>query len=398
MLSQNCILVSEEFGDEPCELPLEDDGTLSLSTLNSCFFGAAGLKFRNPLNNCLRAVKSDGTKLFSPGIGVDGWDSDKITYFCVFPKISDGKTTAGEEETEIKPVIPLAAETGTQQKTVDLIILNLHPYTTEDTLKSHFETNFGPLLMLELKRDRKDGRSRRFAFIRFKNYKDQLRALGQVTHKIDGHQARIGLPDFRDATDLYNENKCFVGRVNENIKADDLREFFSQFGEVIEVSYPKKFKGYAFITFLDQQIAKNVCGQDFIIKGYSVCVSRSTHGKNQNEYSLPYNNSNHSQGQYNDWVKNDQWSNGWFKPSSSAAPSWDPWATPSSQSSQYNASSSAGYYPSHGGSSMLPTNVNPMMSALSIAMSNMMKMQTPNNYVSSLFLSYLVKINYLIIE
>lgn len=45
MLSQRCIKCSEEFGAEECEVPLEDDGTLSLSTLQSVFPGGKGRKF-----------------------------------------------------------------------------------------------------------------------------------------------------------------------------------------------------------------------------------------------------------------------------------------------------------------------------------------------------------------
>lgn len=42
MLSQKVIQVCQEFGEEPIELPLEIDGTLLLSTLNSAFPNATG--------------------------------------------------------------------------------------------------------------------------------------------------------------------------------------------------------------------------------------------------------------------------------------------------------------------------------------------------------------------
>lgn len=199
-----------------------------------------------------------------------------------------------------------SASSGAQPKTVDLIVLNLSSNTTEETLREYFESKFGSLLMVELKRDRKTGASRRFAFIRFHNYKEQMKALQQLRHKIDNQQIRLALPDFRDPSELYQENKCFVGRVNEQIKAGDLREFFSQFGDIVEISYPKKFKGYAFITFADPDIARKVCGQDFIVKGYSLCVSKSTHGgsKNKEPYQqTPYYppNNNYQQDFTQDW-------------------------------------------------------------------------------------------------
>jgi len=42
--------VVEEEGDEPIELPVEEDGTLLISTLASQFPGCSGLKYRSNTN------------------------------------------------------------------------------------------------------------------------------------------------------------------------------------------------------------------------------------------------------------------------------------------------------------------------------------------------------------
>ncbi|KAG5684258.1 hypothetical protein PVAND_013494 [Polypedilum vanderplanki] len=366
MLSQPCIMVCQEFGDEPIEIPIERDNTVLLTTVTSNFPNATGLKFRNPLNNCMRAVKIENNKFYPPMD--DGWCHNKIQYLCVFPKPSDENLAASptpssslEKDKELptsqKSQSTTSGSSGAQPKTVDLIVLNLSPNTTENELRQYFEEDFGPLLMVELKRDRKTGSSRRFAFIRFKNYKDQMRALGQIKHKIDGHHARLALPDFRDPSELYQENKCFIGRVNENIKPSDLKDFFSQFGDIVEVSYPKKFKGYAFITFADAEVARRVCGQDFIVKGYSLCVSKSTHGTSNNNKN---NQQQQQQHNYQDFTQQD-WSNGWFQ----AANTRQDWMQPPQK--YMTAPLNPGY-----GNSLMGANVNPMVNALSIAMSNMM--------------------------
>lgn len=61
--------------------------------------------------------------------------------------------------------------------------------------------------------------------------------------------------------------KVFVGRCTEDINADDLRDYFSKFGEVTDVFIPKPFRAFSFVTFLDPEVAQSLCGEDHIIKG-----------------------------------------------------------------------------------------------------------------------------------
>ena len=75
------IYVCDEDGQEPVELPCEEDSTVLISTVNSIFAGCIGLKYRNPQNNCVRAVRLLDGKLFPPE---GGWSS--IIYLAVYPK------------------------------------------------------------------------------------------------------------------------------------------------------------------------------------------------------------------------------------------------------------------------------------------------------------------------
>ena len=67
--------------------------------------------------------------------------------------------------------------------------------------------------------------------------------------------------------------KVFVGRCTEDMTAEDLREYFSKYGEVTDVFIPKPFRAFAFVTFLDPEVAQSLCGEDHIVKGTSVHVS-----------------------------------------------------------------------------------------------------------------------------
>lgn len=69
--------------------------------------------------------------------------------------------------------------------------------------------------------------------------------------------------------------KVFIGRCSEDITADDLLEYFSQFGEVTDVFIPKPFRAFAFVTFLDVDVAQSLCGEDHIIKGTSIHVDNA---------------------------------------------------------------------------------------------------------------------------
>lgn len=65
----------------------------------------------------------------------------------------------------------------------------------------------------------------------------------------------------------------FVGRCTEDLSAQDLKDYFSKFGEVTDVFIPKPFRAFSFVTFLDPDVAQSLCGEDHIVKGNSVFVS-----------------------------------------------------------------------------------------------------------------------------
>jgi hypothetical protein len=67
--------------------------------------------------------------------------------------------------------------------------------------------------------------------------------------------------------------KVFVARCTEDLTTEDLRNYFSKFGEVVDVFIPKPFRAFAFVTFADPAIARSLCGEDHIIKGASVYIT-----------------------------------------------------------------------------------------------------------------------------
>uniref|UniRef100_A0A0K8TR16 TAR DNA-binding protein 43 n=1 Tax=Tabanus bromius TaxID=304241 RepID=A0A0K8TR16_TABBR len=302
-MSAEYLQVSEEEGDEPIELPLEEDGTLLITTLQAQFPCACGLKYRNQESKSIRGVRLNEGRFHPPP--ENGWGSEK--FFCVFPKENKRKSDDSLENSTAK-----TKRIETKQRCTDLIILGLPYKTTEQNLRDHFE-KFGEVLMAEIKKDTKTGQSKGFGFVRFSSYEVQMRVLA-TRHLIDGRWCEVKVPNSKEGLVHQVPCKVYVGRVTEDLTADDLKEYFSKFGEVTDVFIPKSFRAFSFVTFLDPEVAQSLCGEDHIIKGVSVHVSnaapKSENNRNSNQGSNSGNSSNQRGGGGNQRGNSNYMSNG----------------------------------------------------------------------------------------
>uniref|UniRef100_A0A672Q360 TAR DNA-binding protein 43 n=1 Tax=Sinocyclocheilus grahami TaxID=75366 RepID=A0A672Q360_SINGR len=259
-MAEMYIRVAEEENEEPMEIPSEDDGTVLLSTVAAQFPGACGLRYRSPVSQCMRGVRLVEGVLHAPE---NGWGN--LVYVVNYPK--------GRKMDEIDASSATKIKRG-DQKTSDLIVLGLPWKTTEQDLKDYFNT-FGEVIMVQVKRDVKTGNSKGFGFVRFAEWEAQGKVMSQ-RHMIDGRWCDCKLPNSKQGPDEpMRSRKVFVGRCTEDITADELRQFFMQYGEVTDVFIPKPFRAFAFVTFADDQVAASLCGEDLIIKGVSVHISNA---------------------------------------------------------------------------------------------------------------------------
>ncbi|XP_075695487.1 TAR DNA-binding protein 43 [Rhinoderma darwinii] len=267
------IRVAEDENEEPMEIPSEDDGTVLLSTVTAQFPGACGLRYRNPVNQCMRGVRLVEGILHAPE---SGWGN--LVYVVNYPK--DNKRKMDETDASSAVKIKRAVT-----KTSDLIVLGLPWKTTEQDLKDYFST-FGEVIMVQVKKDAKTGHSKGFGFVRFTEYETQVKVMSQ-RHMIDGRWCDCKLPNSKQSPDEpMRSRKVFVGRCTEDMTADELRQFFTQYGEVVDVFIPKPFRAFSFVTFADDQVAQSLCGEDLIIKGVSVHVS-TAEPKHNNSNRIP---------------------------------------------------------------------------------------------------------------
>jgi len=261
------IAVVECEEDDAIELPLEHDGSLLLATLKAQFPGACGLKYRNSATGNFRGVRLvDGRLSSTEG----GWEGD--VHIVVYPKENKRKQVAESDDA----VMMFPKKREFKKNCSDLIVLGLPWKADEDDLKTYF-SQFGELLMTQIKKDLKTGQSKGFGFIRFNDYEAQLKVI-QQRHMLGGRMCDVRIPNSKgEAAQQLNVNrKVFVGRLSEDITPEDLRTYFSHIGEVVDVFIPKPFRAFAFVTFEDPDVAQSLCGEDHVIKNASCHISSAS--------------------------------------------------------------------------------------------------------------------------
>jgi TAR DNA-binding protein 43 len=274
-------VAESENPEDSVEIPVEPQGHILMSTLTAQFPGACGLKFKTEQFSW-RGVRVVEDKLYPPGD--DKWDSN--VYIVTYPK--DSKRKGDDLD------INSAKSRKIERKCVDLIVLGIPWKSTEEVVRRYFE-QYGEVVLCEIKRDAANN-SKGFGFVRFKEYNNQCSVLGKK-HFIDGRWCDVKIPNSQEPE---TSRKIFVGRLSENLTSKDLQDYFSQYGQVIDVYIPKPFRAFGFVTFVEADVAQGLCGESHIIKGVSVHVSRAdpkeeenSHSHNQNPHSHHNSNSNY---------------------------------------------------------------------------------------------------------
>ncbi|KAH8869130.1 TAR DNA-binding protein 43 [Schistosoma japonicum] len=255
------VKICETEDDQPIEVPLEDDDTLLLSTLTAQFPDCTGLKYKSGDSGCFRGVRLLDDRLFPPADG--HWY--KNTFCCVFPKCSKRKADEDSWDSKMK-------QKRFDKKTcTDLIVLNLPWRADEDTLRDYF-SQYGDLVMIQIKRDPVTQQSKGYGFIRFADYAAQVMCLAE-RHTIENRQCDVRIPISKMEGDRQDvARKVHVGGLTEDISPETLRQHFSQYGRVSDVFIPKPFRSFAFITFDDPEVAASLLGKDQEIQGVRISI------------------------------------------------------------------------------------------------------------------------------
>ncbi|XP_042219496.1 RNA-binding protein squid-like isoform X4 [Homarus americanus] len=146
--------------------------------------------------------------------------------------------------------------------------------TTEKELREHFSKH-GEIESINVKTDPNTGRSRGFAFIVFSIPDAIDKVINAGDHVINGKKV-----DPKKAKARHG--KIFVGGLKADVSDDDIKSFFGQFGNIIDVELPfdkqkNQRKGFCFITFEQEQVVTELLKTPKqIINGHEVDVKKAT--------------------------------------------------------------------------------------------------------------------------
>ncbi|KHN86690.1 TAR DNA-binding protein 43 [Toxocara canis] len=298
---------SEAEGANVLEVPVEEDGTLRLATLEHSFPNAIGLKFKNEATGIYRtlAVNDEARTILEPK---GGWGLRR--YIAIFrpdtQPLKGLKRPASPEGgfSEKRKALDEHQAAHQRQLTapVDLVVLNIDFATTKESLVKYFE-KFGKVEFAEIKTDRMTGKSKGYGFVKMSTLEEQQKVL-ESGHLIDGRVIEVRIP-MRTAdpeakktrADMLS-TKIHVGRVPDEFTLQDLYKYFSEKAQemspharVDRVIIPTPRRGFAFVTFNDANVTRRFIEmQDVVIGGVSMAVSYPTPRKDADEmeFNDPY--------------------------------------------------------------------------------------------------------------
>ncbi|XWS36680.1 hypothetical protein CRYUN_Cryun20dG0106100 [Craigia yunnanensis] len=179
--------------------------------------------------------------------------------------------------------------------------------TTLETFTKYFE-KYGEITDFVIMKDRHTGRPRGFGFITFAD-PSVVDTVMQEDHVINGKQVEIKrtIPKGSSQSNDFKTKKIFVGGIPTSVTEDELKNFFSKYGKVVEHEIirdhaTKRSRGFGFIVFDSEKVVDNMLANGNMIdmEGTQVEIKKAEPKKASNPAPGPAYGSESRARSYND--------------------------------------------------------------------------------------------------
>ena len=151
--------------------------------------------------------------------------------------------------------------------------------TRDEALEAYF-SKWGQVADAFISKDAVTGQSRGFAFVTFVDRQSVDDCLNNLPHEIEGKvvDAKRAIPRGQSRPD---PPSVFVGGIPSNLSAEDLQQFFTQFGPVEDVHIlvnraTGEHRGFGFVSFSSMETVHNLCALPYVeVNGMKLEVKRA---------------------------------------------------------------------------------------------------------------------------
>ncbi|CAO3685162.1 unnamed protein product [Rhizopus stolonifer] len=153
-----------------------------------------------------------------------------------------------------------------------IFIGDLGLYTTEGQVLRIFKTHYSSCTSVKIMTDPKTGTTRGYGFVRFSSMLDQKRALKEMqSYIINFRPIRVSVAMPRQSLDHeYYNTTVFIGGLSTPVTEDQLRQYFTPFGDIVYVRIPQG-KGCGFVQYILRSSAELAITH---MNGYQIGNSR----------------------------------------------------------------------------------------------------------------------------
>lgn len=164
-----------------------------------------------------------------------------------------------------------------------LFVGGINHKTEESSLREYF-SQFGEIVDVVVMKDSHTGKPRGFGFITFKDSAAVDAAQNARPHTLDGKEidTKRAMPREESSPEVHAAvKKIFVGALKKDITSEDLSNYFSNFGTVVEASVvttkdTHESRGFAFVTFDDTDaVDKVILGRPHTINDHKIDVRKA---------------------------------------------------------------------------------------------------------------------------